>query len=294
MKKHANHKPTPREPDIPFKTLLDKIDQMDLTRTITNNHKRLYEVNQNTSNQQKDINQISDICSNTENLNQSNLDQFEDAVCSVLNGINNTYDRKNFKVRPKFAIFCSYCSSNGHNKGRCFKRPQRDQESKPRERSFYGHMKNNQNLPNRKMSSNNVNGRQLPSTSPVYSNHRSRTPNRNSRYPNNQSNRTYNNNSRYSSRPYSNNRSYSNHRSYSNNRSQNRYDNNNQNRSQSYNRNNNSETIQITGIVVTATTEIIETKILVIPNRSISNNRNNQRYNSQSPYQHSRSPYQSR
>ena len=32
-------------------------------------------------------------------------------------------------------------------------------------------MRNNQNLPNRKISSNNVNGRQLPSTSPVYSNH---------------------------------------------------------------------------------------------------------------------------
>ena len=94
MKKHANHKPTPREPEIPIKTLLDKIDQMDLTRTITNNHKRLYEVNQSTNNQQIDINQISDICSNTDNLNQSNLDQFEDAVCNVLNGINNTHDRK--------------------------------------------------------------------------------------------------------------------------------------------------------------------------------------------------------
>ena len=103
LKKHTNHKPTPREPEIPFKTLLEKIDQMDLTRTITNNHKRLYEVNQSTSNQQIDNNQISDICSITDNLNQNNLDQFEDAVCNVVNGINNTYDRKNFKGRPKFA-----------------------------------------------------------------------------------------------------------------------------------------------------------------------------------------------
>ena len=52
LKKHANHQSTPLEPEIPFKTLLDEIDQMDLTRTITNNHKRLYEVNQSTSNQQ--------------------------------------------------------------------------------------------------------------------------------------------------------------------------------------------------------------------------------------------------
>ena len=75
-------------------------------------------------------------------------------------------------------------------------------------------MRNNQNLHNRQISSNNVNGRQLPSISSVYSIHRSRTPNRNTRYPSNQSNRTYNNNdSTYSNRPYSNNRSYSNHRS---------------------------------------------------------------------------------
>ena len=207
LKKHANHKPTPREPEIPFKTLLDKIDQMDLTRTITNNHKRLYEVNQSTGNQQIDINQISHICNNTDNLNQNNLDQFEDAVCNVLNGINNTYDRKNFKGRPKFALFCSYSSSHGHSKSRCFKRPRRKQQSRPRERSFYGHMRKNQNLLNRQINSNNVNGRQLPSTSPVYNNHRSRTPNRSSRHPSNQSNRTYNNNNgRYSNRTHSNNR----------------------------------------------------------------------------------------
>ena len=58
-----------REPKMPFKTLVDKIDQMDLTRTITNNHKILYEVNQSTSNQQIDINQISEICNNTDKLN---------------------------------------------------------------------------------------------------------------------------------------------------------------------------------------------------------------------------------
>ena len=35
LKKHANHKQTPREPKMPFKALVEKIDQMDLTRTIT-------------------------------------------------------------------------------------------------------------------------------------------------------------------------------------------------------------------------------------------------------------------
>ena len=131
LRKHANHKQTPREPEMPFKTLVDKIDQMDLTRTITNNHKRLYELNENTSNQQIDINQISETCNNTDNLNQNNLDQFGNAVCNILNGINNTYDRTKIKGRPKFALFCNYCSLNGKMKGRCFKKPQREHQQKP-------------------------------------------------------------------------------------------------------------------------------------------------------------------
>ena len=49
---------------MPFKTLLDKIDQMDLTRTISNNHKKLYEVNQSFSTQQSDIHQMSEMFKN--------------------------------------------------------------------------------------------------------------------------------------------------------------------------------------------------------------------------------------
>ena len=54
-KKHANHKQRPRETEMPFKILVDKIDQMDLTRTITNNNKRLNEVNKTTSNINDDL-----------------------------------------------------------------------------------------------------------------------------------------------------------------------------------------------------------------------------------------------
>ena len=50
LKKHAKRKQTPREPEMSFKTLVDNIDQMYLTRTITKNHKRLYEVNESTTN----------------------------------------------------------------------------------------------------------------------------------------------------------------------------------------------------------------------------------------------------
>ena len=165
----------PRESEMPFKTIVDKIDQMDLTGTITNNHKRMYEVNQSTLNIADDLQQMIAACNNIKNLNQNDLEQFEATICNVLNGINNIYDRKNFKGRPKFALFCSYFSSHGHTRGRCFKRPRRESIARPKERSFYGHMRNNQILPNRRIESNNVNGRQLLTTSPVYNNSRSRT-----------------------------------------------------------------------------------------------------------------------
>ena len=73
-------------------------------------------------------------CNNFNNLNQNDLEQFEGTICNVLNGINNTYERKNFKGRPKFAIFCSYCSSLGHTKGICFKKPRKESITRQKER----------------------------------------------------------------------------------------------------------------------------------------------------------------
>ena len=231
LKKHANHKQTPREPEMPFKTLVEKIDQLDLTRTITNNYKRLYEVNQSTSNINDNLKQMNIACNNIYELNQNDLEQFEGTICNVLNGINNTDDKKIFKGRPKFALFCSYCSSQGHTKGRCFKRPRRESIARPKERSFYGHMRNNQTLPNRKIDSNNINGRQLPPTSPIYNNSRSRTPYRS------QSRNNYNNN--INPRDNRNYQGYRRSHNY-NNRSPS-YNRNNYSRSRgnSYNRNNN-------------------------------------------------------
>ena len=78
---------------------------MDLTRTITNNHKRLYKVNQSTSKINEDIKQMSIACSKINELNQNDVEQFEGTICNVLNGINNTYDKKNFKGRPN--LHCS-------------------------------------------------------------------------------------------------------------------------------------------------------------------------------------------
>ena len=106
---------------MPFKALIDKIDQMDLTRTITNNHKRLYEVNQTTTMINKDLKQINIAGNDINDLNLYDLEQFGGTICNVLNGINNTYDRINFKGRPKFALFCNYFSSHGHKKADALK-----------------------------------------------------------------------------------------------------------------------------------------------------------------------------
>ena len=233
LKKHANHKQTPREPEMPFKALVDKMDQMDLTRTITNNHKRLYEINQTTNNINNDLKQMNIACNNINDLNQNDLEQFEATICNVLNGINNTYDRKNFKGRPKFALFCSYCSSDGHTRDRFFKRPRRESIPRPKEKTFYGHMRNNQNLPNRRIDSDNGNGRQLPSTSPVYNSSRSRTPYRS------QSRNNYNNTSNYQRNSDSNNK-YNNRNTSYNRNNFNRSRTNNYNRNNNYNRYNNS------------------------------------------------------
>ena len=92
LKKHANHKRIPSEPETPFKTLVDKTDQMDLTRTITNNHKRLYEINESTTNINKELKEMKVAHNSTNNFNQNDLEQFEGTICNVLNGINNTYD----------------------------------------------------------------------------------------------------------------------------------------------------------------------------------------------------------
>ena len=58
---------------MPFKALVDKIDQKDLTRTITNNHKRLYEVNQTTTNINEDLKQMNVACINNNDLNQNDV-----------------------------------------------------------------------------------------------------------------------------------------------------------------------------------------------------------------------------
>ena len=71
LKKHAKHIQTPREPEMALKTLVDKIDQMNSTRSITKNHKRLFEVNQTTTNISEDLKQMNVACNNINDLKRN-------------------------------------------------------------------------------------------------------------------------------------------------------------------------------------------------------------------------------
>ena len=95
-------------------------------------------------------------------------------------------------------------------------------------------MRNNQNLPNRRIDSNSINGRQLPSTSPIYNNSRSRTPYR-SQSRNSNNNKNNNTNPR-DNRNYQGYRKSNNYNNRSTSYNRNNYS---RNRSNSYNRNNN-------------------------------------------------------
>ena len=140
---------------------------MDLTRTTTNNHKRLYEVNESTTVINKDLEPMSTACIYINDLNQNDLEQFEGTICNVLYGINNTYDRKILKEDPNLHYSVVIAVSMDTARDDFFKKkPRRESTPRPKEISFYGEKRNNQNIPNRQINSNNINGRQLPSTPP--------------------------------------------------------------------------------------------------------------------------------
>ena len=56
---HAHHKQTQWKTAMPFKTLADKIVQLDLTREIANNHKRLHQLNQIASKPEREVKMMS-------------------------------------------------------------------------------------------------------------------------------------------------------------------------------------------------------------------------------------------
>ena len=212
---------------------------------------------------------VNRIETNTPHIN--NIQGSDTDLIEKITEILNIYEKSpNFKGKPSFKKWCNYCRRYGHSIAEC-RQKQQDNQNKPQKhkepnKSFYQYMKKDQNLPNKKIHSNNSSGKPLPGNSnfsrnksPYNSSYRGRSPEqRNSRKfsqnrysrSNSQNNQNRNNYLRSnsnttefvsasSSHSIPRNRHYTNNRSRNSSYNRNRNYSNNRNRSYSNNRNQN-------------------------------------------------------
>ena len=173
IKKRASHPSSIRKPDLEFKTLVDKLEQAEITMKLeeTENLKLQY------------VNRIETNTTHINNVQGSNTDLIE-KITEILN----IYKRNpNFYGKPSFKKWCNYCRRYGHSISEC-RQKQQDNQNKPQKQkepntSFYQYMKKDQNLPNKNIYSNNSSGKPLPSSSnysrnqsPYNSSYRGRSP----------------------------------------------------------------------------------------------------------------------
>ena len=191
---------------------------------------------------------VNRIETNTTNIN--NIQESDTDLVEKITEILNIYEKNpNFKGKPSFKKWCSYCRRYGHSISEC-KQKQQDNQNKPQKykepnKSFYQYMKKDQNLPNKNVYSNSSSGKPLPNNtsytrnqSPYNSSYRGRSPERRN---------TQNSSQNHYNRPNSRNnysRSNSNttqfvSRSNSQSNTRNKYYPNNQSRNSSYNRSRN-------------------------------------------------------
>ena len=154
INKRASHPSSIREPDLDFRKLVDKLEQAEITMKLeeTENLKLQY------------VNRIETNTTNINNIQDSDVDLSE-----KITGILNIYERNpNFKDKPSFKKWCNYCRRYGHSIAEC-RQKQQDNQNKPQKykepNKFYQCMKKDQNLPNKKILSNNSSGKPLPGNS---------------------------------------------------------------------------------------------------------------------------------
>ena len=238
-KKRASHPSSIREPDLDLRKLVDKLEQAEITMKLeeTENLKLPY------------VNHIETNTTHINNIQQPDIDLSE-----KITEIPNIYESNpNFKG-------CNYCRRYGHSISAC-RQKQQDNQNEPEKhkepnKSFYQHMKKDQNLPNKNIHSNNSSGKPLPSNpnysrnqSPYNSSYRGRSPEqRNSR---NFSRNRYSRSNSQNNYPRSNSNTTQFVRSSSQSNSRNRHS-----RNSSYNRNKFIQTIEI------EVTQIIEIRII--------------------------------
>ena len=254
IKKRASHPSSILEPDLDFRKLVDKREQAEITMKLeeTKNLKLQY------------VNRVETNTTHINNIQESDTDLIE-KITEILN----IYEKHpNFKGKPSFKKWCSYCRRYGHSISEC-RQKQQDNQNKPQKhkepnKSFYHYMKKDQSLPNKNIYSNNSSGKPLPNNtnytrnqSPHNSSYRGRSPEgrntRNSPQKNYNRSNSQNNQINYSrsnsnatqfvsgssSQSNPGNRHYSNNQSRNSSYNRNRNYSHNRNRSYSNNRNQN-------------------------------------------------------
>ena len=173
IKKRASHPSSIREPDLDFRKLLDKLEEITMKLEETENLKLQY------------VNRIETNTTHINNIQESDTDLVE-KITEILN-IHEKHP--NFKGKPSFKKWCNYCRRYGHSISEC-RQKQQDNQNKPQKhkepnKSFYQYMKKDQNLPNKNEYSNNSSRKPLPNNtnytgnqSPYNSSYRGRSPER--------------------------------------------------------------------------------------------------------------------
>ena len=175
IKMRASHHSSIREPDLGFRKLVDKLEQVEITMKLeeTENLKLQY------------VNRIETNTTHTNNLEESDTDLIEKITEILI-----IYEKHPIlKGKPSFKKWCDYCRRYGQSFSEC-RQKQQDNHNKPQKhkepnKSFYQYMKKDQNLPNKNIYSNNSSGKPLPSNSnytrnqsPYNSSYRGRSPER--------------------------------------------------------------------------------------------------------------------
>ena len=116
IKKRASHPSSILEPDLDFRKLVDKLEQAEITMKLeeTENLKLQY------------VNNIETKTTHINNIQETDIDLSE-KITEILN----IYEKNpNWKGKPSFKKWCSYCRRYGHSISEC-RQKQQDNQNKP-------------------------------------------------------------------------------------------------------------------------------------------------------------------
>ena len=148
-KKIAHNKSTALEPELPFAQLVQKIHQEDITKT----HIDINEINTNS-------NSITNLSLDIDHLTVDDIHMMEQDIAQGINAVRHNYSNDpNFKGKTLFLKFYSRCSRSENSISTSPDKRYTKSLEKPnyQKQTFNQAMKSNKNLPNKQVTSNNMN-----------------------------------------------------------------------------------------------------------------------------------------